>query len=152
MSVNAAADGRAMETAPSTDAEAAGGGGLSSFPREDSVAEMAISDLFTNGMPDDVDDVADRVRRIDVRGALDRERVEAYKMALKRGEDLGPILVAVIDGVPHVASGWHRTVAHIESGRDSVAAIRRHMTMVEAVEAAIEGNRRHGHSPTAADV
>jgi hypothetical protein len=123
---------------------------VSSTKDEDRIVEIRLSDLLDETV--ESDEVADQVRRIDVRGELNRERVDAYKLALKRGVKLPPILVVEIDGLQYVASGWHRTVATTESGATTIRGSIRPSTWPEAVFAGIDGNSRHGHSPTAPDV
>jgi hypothetical protein len=122
-----------------------------SLPKgKDEIVEIPISDLLDEAV--ESDEVADKVRRVDVRGELNRERVDAYKLALERGATFDSILVFVIDGMRYVVSGWHRTVAHAEYGAQTIRGRIRTGTWPEAALAGIDANSRHGQSPTAADV
>jgi Predicted transcriptional regulators len=79
-----------------------------------------------------------------VRDGLDKSAVRRYADAMKSGQEFPPITVSLVNGVPVVVDGWHRTTAAKQIGRATLPA---HLIEADEKELAwlgVEANRAHG--------
>lgn len=93
-------------------------------------------------------------QRLQVRvDGLHAETVEKYVTALENGENLREIRVyKLADGTLLLSSGFHRIEAYRRSGYEEIPAELIPGTRQEAIEDALEDNRRHGLPLTTRDL
>lgn len=90
--------------------------------------------------------VADLLRdkRFQIRAKLDRGMVNRYANVLAAGNEMPPVRVAIVAGVPCLVDGWHRVAAHEAAGRGTVVAVLVAASEDEARWWAAKANLTHG--------
>lgn len=81
---------------------------------------------------------------LQVRAKLDAAWVVRLADAVKAGQALEPIRIAVVDGTPHLIDGFHRAEAMEKTGLIYAEAIVTEMTRAQAQWAAAAANLKHG--------
>lgn len=81
-----------------------------------------------------------------IRDQTDPEVVERYTEALADGALFPAILVrgSLVDEPGQVAGGWHRVLAHVAAGRETIPAYWAEMTDTQALAISVEDNATHG--------
>src|SRR5690606_14857996 len=81
---------------------------------------------------------------LQVRRRVDPATVQKYATVLTSGNEMPPISVGVVDGVPLVLDGWHRLAAREQIGLHDVEATVQRCSRREAFWLAAQANLRHG--------
>ncbi len=96
---------------------------------------------------DDIDliaSVTNQSRRV----PIDLETVDRYVAALQDGAEFPPILLRVIPDGTYILGGNHRVRAHLDAGRETIAAYTVVVSDIVALELSYADNARHGLAPT----
>ena len=85
-----------------------------------------------------------RAPEFQIRDKLCRPTVHRYAAAMKAGQQLPPLSVALVDGVPCLVDGYHRVAAMELLGQATAEAIVTPATKPDAVWKAAKANMQHG--------